>query len=159
MMRGIIGQTILVRVVLALAFQRRRLRRNRFAGRNSISPKPARRGHPAFGFYRGRRQAGWIRTEFSNRGRAGRFDRSIDVQRRRRYACAVSGEKHPPSRIVYKRITPRFFVVSTSRTIRSGTTLQLCLPLHPLRADQLSSEREARLGWHRDPDHNTLTGG
>jgi hypothetical protein len=48
-------------------------------------------------------------------GPARRFDGAVGCRRRRLFAGGVFGQENPPSDIVYKRVTPRFFVVSSFR--------------------------------------------
>ena len=66
--------------------------------------------------------------------------------------AAFLAKKHPPSRIQYKRVTPSFFAVSSYKGRQSLVRpLQLLRAAGPLRADQLSRRRRARLGRRRHP--------
>ena len=56
-----------------------------------------------------------IRPALPDLGRARRSNGAIGPQRERRFTAVFLAKKNPPPNIVYKRVTPRFFVVSSFR--------------------------------------------
>ena len=78
-------------------------------------------GYPGDHFYRGRGAAGWRHgTAFFHKGSSGRSDRPVRSQPREHNSPAtLLAKRHPPAEIQYKRVTSRFFAVSS---IRNGRT-------------------------------------
>jgi hypothetical protein len=114
MMRGIIGQTILVRVVLALAVSTsaasaQSVRWQKF----DIPETGASVDIPRSVFTEvGAKPDGYGQSFRTADGRADLTVQSMSNGGRDTPALFLA-KKHPPSRIVYQRITPRFFVVSS----------------------------------------------
>jgi hypothetical protein len=66
--------------------------------------------------------------------------------------AAFLASRNPPRGIVYKRVTPNFFVVSSFRDRNIWyNRCNFFRRLRPLRPDQLSGRRKAAMGWHRHP--------
>jgi hypothetical protein len=114
MMRGIIGQTILVRVVLALAVSTAAASAHSVRWQKFDIPETgASVDIPRSVFTEvGAKPDGYGQSFRTADGRADLTVQSMSNGGGDAPALFLA-KKHPPSRIVYQRITPRFFVVSS----------------------------------------------